>query len=104
LRHARMRTESWNATLAARVYEVGRGAASEALISIAEALEAGRWRADDDPIRSRLDRAAAALGEEVERSRAAADEARAEELEEVQRLATSVRAYLRGAVDLAVSW
>lgn len=104
LRNARKRLEPWDATVAARAFEIGREAAAQALSAVADALEAGRWRADVGSVRERLDASVAALRDELNSCRAAADTFRADELEEVLRRGASVRAELRGAVDLAASW
>lgn len=104
LRNARRRIETWDAEIADRAFTLGRGAAADALVAVADALEAGRWRADVDSVRGRLDASVIALSDELDRRRVAGDTDRAEELEAVLRRATSMRGELRGAVDLAVSW
>lgn len=106
LRTARKRIEPTDASVAARAFEIGRTAAAQALVAVADALEAGRWRTDFDvdSVRARLDASVAALRNELEDCRAAADTFRADELEEVLRRGASMRAELRGAVDLAASW
>ena len=55
-------------------------------------------------MRARLDASVAALHNELKDCRAASDTFSADELEEVLRRGASVRAELRRAVDLAVSW
>jgi hypothetical protein len=87
-----------------RAVDVGRGAAAEALVAVAQALESGRWEADADSIRARLDDSVAALRDELAVDRAAGEVLGAHELEEMLRRGASVRGELRGAVDLATSW
>ncbi|MBV9940688.1 MAG: FUSC family protein [Solirubrobacterales bacterium] len=104
LRNARERIETWDAGLAVRAFAPGRAAGADALAAVADALEACRWRADADSIRSRLDVSVDALGEELERRSAAGDVDHADELEAVLHRTASIRAELRSAVDLATSW
>ena len=54
LRIARQRLEPVD-PLSRRARDVGRDAAAEALVAVADALESGRWEADADSIRDRLD-------------------------------------------------
>jgi uncharacterized membrane protein YccC len=106
LRSARKRIALTDPDAGARAFDVGREAAAQAFEAIADALEAGRWRAGFalESVRGRLDDSVAALRDELERFRAAGDASRAEELEEVLRRGMSVRGELRGAVDLVASW
>ena len=104
LRIARQRIEPVDAAVSGRAADVGRGAAAEALVAVAEALESGRWEADVGSIRDRLDDSVAALRDELAADRAVGELLRADELEEMLRRGASVRGELRGAVDLATSW
>lgn len=106
LRNIRMRIELSDPEAETQAFDISRDAAMQALRAIADRLDAGHWRADFDldSLRGRLDASVAALRDELERSRAAADTSRAEELEEVLRRGTSVRGELRGAIDLVASW
>jgi uncharacterized membrane protein YccC len=104
LRIARRRLEAVDPVVSERAVDVGRGAAAEALVAVAEALESGCWEADADSIRDRLDDSVAALRDELAVDRAAGEVLRVHELEEMLRRGASVRAELRGAVDLATSW
>ncbi|MFL5831593.1 MAG: FUSC family protein [Solirubrobacteraceae bacterium] len=83
---------------------LAREASADVLAAVADALDSGRWRADAVALRARLDAAVDALRQEAQRRRAAGDEAMAGELEAWLRRGASVRAELRAAVDLAVSW
>ncbi len=104
LRIARQRLEPVDPVVSGRAIDVGRGAAAEALVAVAEALEVGRWEADANSIRDRLNDSVAALREELAVDRAAGEALRANELEEMLRRGASVRGELRGAIDLATSW
>ena len=106
LRNARKRIETWDPTLAERAFDVGRIAAAEAFSAVAQALETRRWSADAGSIRDRLDQSVTALRNELENCRTATGEEalRAHELEDVLSRGASVRAELRGAVDLATTW
>jgi uncharacterized membrane protein YccC len=104
LRMARQRLERVDPVVSGRAVDVGRGAVAEALVAVADALESGRWEADPDSIRDRLDQLVAALRDELAVDRGAGEIVRAHELEEMLRRGASVRAELRGAVDLATSW
>jgi uncharacterized membrane protein YccC len=104
LRSARQLLAPVDPVVSGRSVEVGRGAAAEALVAVAEALEFGRWEADADSIRARLDDSVAALRDELAVDRAAGEALRATELEEMLRRGASVRGDLRGAIDLATSW
>jgi uncharacterized membrane protein YccC len=104
LRSARQRLKPVDPAVSGRAVDVGRGAAAEALVAVAEALEFGRWEADADSIRDRLDDSVAALRDELAVDRAAGESLRANELEEMLRRGASVRGDLRGAIDLAMSW
>lgn len=104
LRIARQRLEPGDPAVSARAAGVGRGAAAEALVAVAQALESGRWHADADSIRTRLDDSVAALRDELAANRGAGEVLQAQELEEMLRRGASVRGELRGAVDLATSW
>jgi uncharacterized membrane protein YccC len=83
---------------------VGRQAAAEALGAVADALDHGRWRGDAGGLRNRLDDAVGVLEDELERERAGGANKLADQLAALLKRAASVRAELRGAVDLAVSW
>jgi uncharacterized membrane protein YccC len=104
LRNARKRIETWNPRVAERAFAPGRSAATDALLAVADALEAGHWRADPDSVRTRLDASVTALRDELERQRAAGHSDRAGTLEAVLHRGASLRGELRGAVDLAASW
>jgi uncharacterized membrane protein YccC len=104
LRNVRKRIEAWDTDVAERAFGLGREAAADALAAVAGALESGRWHADVESIRGRLGTSVKALGDELERRRAAGDSDHADELEGVLRCAASVRGEMRAAVDLAVSW
>jgi uncharacterized membrane protein YccC len=104
LRIARQRLEPVDPVVSSRAVHVGRGAAAEAFVAVADALESGRWEADADSIRDRLDESVAALHDELAVDRAAGEVVRAHELEEMLRRGASIRGELRGAVDLATSW
>ena len=103
-RGARRRIEAMGSGVAERAFGLGRTAAAEALVAVADALEAGRWRADTDSIRSDLDESVHVMDAELQRSRAAGETERAQQLAAVLRCTASVRGELRGAVDLAASW
>jgi uncharacterized membrane protein YccC len=104
LRIARQRIEPVDSVVSGRAGDVGRGAASDALVAVAHALESGRWDADAESIRDRLDDSVGALRDELAADRTAGDVFHAQELEEMLRRGASVRAELRSAVDLATSW
>ena len=106
LRNTRKQIELSDPEAETQAFDIGRDAAAQVLQEIADALDAGHWRADFDldSLRGRLDASVAALREELARPRAAADSSRAEELEEVLRRGMSVRGELRGAIDLVTSW
>jgi uncharacterized membrane protein YccC len=104
LRIARQRLEPVDPIVPGRAVDVGRDAAAEALVAVADALESGRWEADADSIRDRLDDAVVALRDELAVDRAADELMRAQALEEMLRRGASLRGELRGAVDLATSW
>ena len=104
LRSARQHLEPVDPVVSGRAVDVGRRAVAEALVAVAEALEFGRWEADADSIRDRLDDSVAALRDELTVDRAAGEALRASELEEMLRRGASVRGDLRGAIDLATSW
>jgi uncharacterized membrane protein YccC len=104
LRNARKRIETWDPRVADRAFTPGRAAAADALLAVADALEAGRWRANTGSIRNRLDASVTALSAELRRRKAAEDNDHTRELETVLNRATSMRGKLRAAVDLAVSW
>ena len=104
LRNARKAIETWDAEIAHRAFEPARTAAADALVAVAVALEARRWRADVDSIRGRLDASVAAIRDELERRRNAGDVDHVYELEAVLHRGASVRGELRSAVDLAASW
>jgi uncharacterized membrane protein YccC len=103
LRNARAELESRDTAIVGAL-ALAREAAAGALAAVADALDRGRWRGDTEALRSRLDAAVAALRDELERRRAAGDAELADQLSAMLRLGASVRAELRGAVDLAVSW
>ena len=73
LRNVRRRLEPSDGTVAARAFEIGREAAAEALTAVADALESGRWRANLDTVRDRLDASVAVLRAELADYRAAAE-------------------------------
>ena len=104
LRMARQRLEPVDPVVSGRAADVGRGAAAEALVAVAEALESGIWEGDAESIRNRLDDSVAALRDERAADCSAGEVLRAHELEEMLRRGASVRGELRGAVDLATSW
>lgn len=104
VRTTRRQIEAWSAAAPNRAFALGRAAVADALKAIAEALEAGHWRADAQAIRSRLDESVQLLVEELQRRRAGRETGRAEQLEALLRCAASVRGELRDAVDLAASW
>jgi uncharacterized membrane protein YccC len=104
LRNARKRIEISDPQVAERAFTPGRAAAADALVAVADALEACRWRADLDSIRARLDASVAVLREELERRRVAGDIDHAGVLEGALHRGASVRGELRAAVDLAASW
>ena len=104
LRNTRQLLAPVDPAVSGRAVDVGRGAAAEALVAVAQALEFGRWEADADSIRGRLDDSVAALRDELAVDRAAGEALQATELEEMLRRGASVRGDLRGAIDLATSW
>ena len=104
LRNTRQLLAPVDPAVSGRAVDVGRGAAAEALVAVAQALEFGRWEADADSIRGRLDDSVAALRDELAVDRAAGEALQATELEEMLRRGGSVRGDLRGAIDLATSW
>jgi uncharacterized membrane protein YccC len=104
LRNARKTIETWDPRLAASAFEPARAAAADALIAVADALEACRWRADVDSIRSRLDASVTAIRGELEHRRATGNVDHVGELEAVLHRGASVRGELRSVVDLAASW
>src|SRR5207302_7924701 len=83
---------------------VGGAAAADALAAAADALDSGRWRGDPEGLRSRLDSAVRALRSELERRRNAGQAVLANQLAALLERGASVRAELRAAIDLAVSW
>ncbi|HEY2259603.1 MAG TPA: FUSC family protein [Solirubrobacteraceae bacterium] len=103
LRNARVDLESRDPGAAGALTLAGEAAAG-ALSAVAAALDSGRWQADIAALRTRLDAAVEALGAEQERRRAAGDAELAAQLGAWLKCGTSVRAELRGAVDLAMSW
>jgi uncharacterized membrane protein YccC len=103
LRAARTELESNDSAISGAL-ALGREAAADALAAIADALDSGRWRGDTDALRSRLDDAVAALRAELERRSANGETELADQLDAVLERGASVRAELRAAVDLAVSW
>jgi uncharacterized membrane protein YccC len=104
LRIARQRLDPVDSVVSGRAVDVGRGAAAEALVAVAQALESARWDADAGSIHDRLDQSVAALRDELAADRAAGKVLQAQELEEMLRRGASLRGELRGAVDLATSW
>lgn len=104
LRDARRRIEAWGSEVADRALALGRAAAADALVAVADALQDGRWRHDLGDVRARLDESVFALRDQLERRRAAGDTDRASELEAVLLSGASLRGELRSAVDLAASW
>lgn len=103
LRNARTEMEPHDSGIA-EALAVGREAAAEALAAVADALENGRWRGDAEGLRGRLEGAVDAVQAELDRRRASGDAELASRLAALLRRSASVRAELRGAVDLAVSW
>jgi uncharacterized membrane protein YccC len=103
LRNARAELESRDPSTVAALGH-GREAAAKALAAVADALDSGRWRGDTEALRASLDDAVGALRRELERRRAGGEEELANELGALLRRTASVRAELRAAVDLAVSW
>jgi uncharacterized membrane protein YccC len=85
-------------------FALAREAAADALAAVADALDAGRWRGDADALRSRLDQAVDELQGELDRRRATGDTGVANQLEAFLHRGAALRAELRSAVDLAVSW
>lgn len=103
LSNARAELESQDPeTIAA--FALAREAAADALAAVADALDAGRWRGDADSLRSRLDQAVDELQAELDRRRATGDTVVANQLEAYLHRGAALRAELRSAVDLAVSW
>jgi len=103
LRNARTELESRDAAISGAL-AVGRAAAADALAAVADALDSGRWRGDTEGLRSRLDSAVRALRSELERRRNAGQAVLANQLAALLERGASVRAELRAAIDLAVSW
>ena len=103
LRNARAELES-QAPAVSGALMVGREAAADALAAIADALDSGRWQGDAEALRSRLDDAVGELDDELERRRASGESELADQLAALLKRGASVRAELRAAVDLAVSW
>jgi uncharacterized membrane protein YccC len=103
LRNARTELASADSAAAAPL-ALAREASADVLAAIADALDRGRWQADAAGLRGRLDAAVDALRDEAARRRAAGDEIVAAELVAWLRRGASVRAALRAAVELAVSW
>jgi uncharacterized membrane protein YccC len=103
VRKARMELDSPDSAAVGALALV-RETAADVLGAIADALESGRWRCDTDTLRTRLDAAVAALSNEGERRRASGDAHLANQLDDLLKRGASVRAELRSAVDLAVSW
>jgi uncharacterized membrane protein YccC len=103
LRNARAELESQDAMVAGVLAPARQGAA-EALTAVADALDSGRWRQDAEAIRARLDKSVAGLRDEADRRRAGGQTELADQLDALLSRAQSVRAELRAAIDLAVSW
>jgi uncharacterized membrane protein YccC len=103
LRNARTELESEGAAIESAL-AVGRAAAADALAAVADALQTGRWRGDTEGLRSRLDTAVGAVQDELERRRADGQVELANQLAALLKRSASVRAEMRAAVDLAVSW
>lgn len=85
-------------------FTLAREAAADALTAVADALDAGRWRGDAHSLRSCLDEAVDELQAELDRRRATGDTVVANQLEAFLHRGAALRAELRSAVDLAVSW
>jgi uncharacterized membrane protein YccC len=85
-------------------FALARQAAADALAAVADALDAGRWRGDADSLRDRLDDAVDELQAALDRLRSAGDTVVANQLEAFLHRGATLRAELRSAVDLAVSW
>jgi uncharacterized membrane protein YccC len=103
LRNARAQLEQEDAVISGPL-ALGRDAAADVLEAVADALDHRRWRADADALRTQLDRAVDALASERARRSAAGETALGDQLSVLLKRIESVRAELRGAVDLAVSW
>jgi uncharacterized membrane protein YccC len=81
-----------------------RDAAADALAAVADALDSGRWRGDTEALHTSLEDAVGTLRNELERRRASGETELAGQLAALLNRVASVRAELRAAVDLAVSW
>jgi uncharacterized membrane protein YccC len=103
LRNARAQLEARDPA-AVEALAPARAAAAGALAAVADALDSGHWRGDTNTLRASLDTAVGALRDERERQRAGGEMALANELGALLKRVTSVRAELRAAVDLALSW
>ena len=103
LRNARAQLEARD-PVAVEALAPARAAAAGALAAVADALESGRWRGDTNTLRARLDTAVGALRDERERQRADREMALGNELGALLKRVASVRAELRAAVDIALSW
>jgi uncharacterized membrane protein YccC len=103
LRNAREELELQDPTTIS-AFALARETAADALAAVADALDAGRWRGDADSLRSRLDEAVDKLQAELDRRRATGDTAVANQLEAFLHRGAAMRAKLRSAVDLVVSW
>ena len=103
LRNARAQLEVRD-PVAGEALAPARAAAAAAMVAVADALDSGRWRGDIDTLRARLDTAVEALRDERERLRAHGEVALGNELGALLGRVASVRAELRAAVDIALSW
>jgi uncharacterized membrane protein YccC len=103
LRNARTELKSHDLAITDAL-ALARATAGEVLAAVADALDRGHWRGDSDALRLRLDTAVGALRNELERRRTAGEAEVAEQLAALLKRGASVRAELRAAVDLAVSW
>jgi uncharacterized membrane protein YccC len=103
LRNARAQLEARD-PVAVQALVPAREAAAGALAAIADALESGRWRGDTNTLRARLDTAVGVLQDERERQLGGGEVALGNELGALLKRVASVRAELRAAVDIALSW
>ena len=103
LRSTRAELTSEDPAIAAAL-QLGPSVAADALDAVADALDSGRWRGDIGALRARLDAAVGELRDELDRCRAGGDSGLANQLEALLNRVVTVRAALRAAVDLAVSW
>ena len=103
LRNARGELEAQD-PVAVEALAPAPAAAARALEAVADALDSGRWRGDTFTLRARLDTAFGVLRDEAERQRADGEVALGNELGALLKRVASVRAELRAAVDIVLSW